>query len=115
MPNPLIENTQYVHGGEIQSCGHCQPDKDFDLPEKYGAKCECKCHNSDPLIEEYFETIYSLKNNKMKKEEEKHLLRLLEQYHHYLFMSSGFFGIFKGWQMGMNLGGFMQWLKSRQD
>ena len=45
---------------------------------------------------------------------EKELLHLLKKYHHYLFMNSGFLGIFKGWYMGMSLGGFMQWLESRE-
>lgn len=46
---------------------------------------------------------------------EKELLRLLKQYHHYKSMSSGFWGIFRGWFAGMNLGDFMQWLESRDD
>jgi hypothetical protein len=50
------------------------------------------------------------------KEEEKTLLWLLEQYHHYKFMNAGFFkGLLGGWYCGMNLGDFMQWLKSRED
>ncbi len=50
------------------------------------------------------------------KEIEKVLLRLLEQYHHYLYMNSGFWRWFKNnWYQGMNLGEFMQWLESRKD
>lgn len=52
---------------------------------------------------------------KEEKQIEEKLLRLLEQYHHYLFMSNGFGGIFKGRSMGMDLVGFMEWLKSRND
>jgi len=49
------------------------------------------------------------------KEIEKTLLKLLKQYHHYRFVSGGIFTIFLGWFAGMSLGGFMEWLKSRED
>ena len=49
------------------------------------------------------------------KEIEKNLLRLLQKYHHYKFMTGGFWSIFRGWFQGMNLGEFMEWLRSRED
>lgn len=46
---------------------------------------------------------------------EKELLRLLKQYHHYLYMQKSFWkSLLLGWYSGMSLGGFMQWLESRQ-
>ena len=49
----------------------------------------------------------------MKKELQEELLSLLEEYHHYKFMSSGFWGVFRGWGQGINLCDFMLWLKSK--
>lgn len=47
---------------------------------------------------------------------EKELLRLLQQYHHYKFMSNGTLAwLLNGWYSGMDLGGFMQWLQSREN
>lgn len=48
-----------------------------------------------------------------KKEIEKEIYDLLNKYHHYKFMTAGFFN-FKGWGQGMNLGDFFLWLKSRE-
>ena len=49
----------------------------------------------------------------MNKELQKELLDLLKKYHHYKYMSSGFWGTFKGWGHGMNLCDFMLWLESK--
>lgn len=49
------------------------------------------------------------------KQFEERLLELLEQYHHFVFMNAGFWRWFtSGWYHKMNLGEFMQWLKSRK-
>lgn len=56
MPNnnekDKVEDINFMQVGETVACGHCQPDKGFDLPEKYGAKCDCKCHAVEPLQDE---------------------------------------------------------------
>lgn len=36
----------YVQMGRVVACGHCKPEKGFDLTEKYGVKCECICHEN---------------------------------------------------------------------
>ena len=46
------------------------------------------------------------------KQVEEVLLDLLEKYHHYKFMTNR--NPFSGWFAGMNIGDFMQWLKSRE-
>lgn len=38
------EDINFIKTGDTVACGHCQPDKGFDLPEKYGHKCACNCH-----------------------------------------------------------------------
>lgn len=43
------ENTNYMHVGETIACGHCQPDKRFELVEKYDLKCDCVCHHSERI------------------------------------------------------------------
>lgn len=48
---------------------------------------------------------------KREKEIEKTLLDLLRKYHHFKFMRAGFFSF--SWYAKMNLGDFMEWLKSR--
>lgn len=48
-----------------------------------------------------------------KKDIEKVLLDLLSDYHHFKFMTSR--KPYSGWFEEMNLGDFMQWLKSRKD
>jgi hypothetical protein len=50
----------------------------------------------------------------MKNDTELKLLELLEAYHHYKFMTAGFFrGVFDE-NKGMSFYDFIQWLKSRQ-
>ena len=50
----------------------------------------------------------------MKEEEfRKMLAETLSDYHHYKFMSGGILSMFS-WFAGMNLGDFMEWLKSQK-
>lgn len=49
----MQKEINYVQTGQVHACGHCQPDKGFDLPEKYGVKCECKCHNKEEWENEF--------------------------------------------------------------
>lgn len=51
----LKNQTNLHQTGKVVACGHCQPEKGFDLPEKYGVKCECRCHNSEQLNTEEWE------------------------------------------------------------
>ena len=54
-----------------------------------------------------------MKEQEIKKIVDERLETLLGEYHHYKYMTGGFLSIFKGWFVGMNLGEFMQWLKSK--
>lgn len=38
------EKANFLQVLDTIACGHCEPDKGFDLPEKYGVKCDCVCH-----------------------------------------------------------------------
>ncbi len=44
---PLPDKSiNYFHVGKPCECGHCHPEKDYALPEKWGIKCECSCHDT---------------------------------------------------------------------
>jgi hypothetical protein len=43
-----MKEINYVNVGETVACGHCKPNEIFELPEKYGVTCECKCHFPQP-------------------------------------------------------------------
>lgn len=47
-----MTDINFMQAGEIVACGHCQPDKGFDLPERYGVPCGCRCHSPQPSKEE---------------------------------------------------------------
>jgi hypothetical protein len=41
----------YFQTGEVTECGHCHPEKGYDLPEKYNVVCACKCHKVEHALE----------------------------------------------------------------
>lgn len=43
------KNINFLQVGKTIECGHCRPEKNYDLPEKYGIECECKCHMSKSI------------------------------------------------------------------
>lgn len=42
------KQANFMQAGETVACGHCEPDKGFELPEKYGVGCDCRCHVEKP-------------------------------------------------------------------
>lgn len=50
-------------------------------------------------------------NAEINKLVDKRIEQLLSEYHHYLFMAHP--SPLRGWFAGMSIGGFMQWLKSK--
>ncbi len=43
-------SSNYMQAGQVCGCGHCMPNKGYELPEKWDVKCTCKCHD-DPQLE----------------------------------------------------------------